>query len=192
MAKFDKRPVLEVMGKVHNAHYKLGLEAKICEAIYREFSPEHLEQIHLALRPIFSLVGKQLAIKEKGLPKSPDLKRAIIEAKRKQLKLLEEIYNLGVSSECEHLIIPLNEKMKAELEWFESSELGEDPYSVTVLAQEIQTAWAKLMPDKDWQLYRLSERADEETHTGRSLDFAMLVIESIPWDIRPSLRSLFG
>ncbi|MGE6099217.1 hypothetical protein ACLH0B_08210, partial [Aeromonas salmonicida] len=50
----------------------------------------------------------------------------------------------------------------------------------------------KLMPDKDWQLYRLSERADEETHGGSSLDFARLVIESIPWDIRPSLRSLFG
>lgn len=192
MAKFDKRPVLEVMGKVHNAHYKLGLEEEICEAIYREFSLEHLEQIHLALRPIFSLVGKQLAIKEKGLPKNPDLKRAIIEAKHKQLRLLEEIYNLGVSFECEHLIIPLNEKMRAELERFESAELGDDPDSVAALAQEIQAAWAKLMPGENWQLYRLSERADEETHAGSSLDFAKLVIASIPVEIRPSLRSLFG
>ncbi|MGY3873153.1 hypothetical protein ACW5XA_08130 [Aeromonas dhakensis] len=192
MARFDKRPVLEVMGKVHNNRYEFGLEGKICEAIYREFSLEHLEQIHLALRPIFSLVDKQLAIKEKGLPKSPDFKRAIIEAKHQQLRLLEEIYNLGVSFECEHLIILLNEKMKAELERFESAELGEDPDSVTALAQEIQAAWAKLMPDKDWQLYRLSERADEETHAGSSLDFAKLVIASIPVEIRPSLRTLFG
>ncbi|MGN5152538.1 MULTISPECIES: hypothetical protein [Aeromonas] len=192
MAKFDKRPVLEVMGKVHNAHYEFGLEWKICEAIYREFSLERLEQIHLALRPIFLLVGRQCAIKEKGLPKSPNFKRAIIEAKHEQLRLLEEIYNLGVSFECEHLIIALNEKMGAELERFESAELGEDPDSAAALAQEIQVAWAKLMPDKDWQLYRLSERADEETHGGSSLDFARLVIASIPCSIRPSLRSLFG
>lgn len=64
--------------------------------LYGKFIPERLERIHLALRPIFSLVGEQLAISKKGIAKSPDYRRAIIEAKREQLELLEQIYDLGV------------------------------------------------------------------------------------------------
>ncbi|MFQ2218711.1 hypothetical protein ACK32O_07685 [Aeromonas enteropelogenes] len=192
MARFDKRSTLEVMRKNSCAPYELGLEAKICEALYGEFSLERCEQIHLALRPIFSLAGSQFAIKDKKLPKKPDFKRAIVEAKHTQLRLLEEIYSLGVSFECEHLIISLSEKMRVELKQFEIAEFGESPSSNAVLAQAIQDAWAKLMPETDWQLYRFSEPVDGKTHGGSSLDFARLVIESIPKDIRPSLRSLFG
>lgn len=187
MARFNKSPILDVMREKHPAPSQFGLEAKICEAIYHELNPERLEQIHLALRPIFSLVGEQLAISKKGLPKSPDFRKAIMEAKHDQLRLLEKIYDLGVSFECEQLVITLNEALSGELDRFQAIPSADSNFEA-VLLDRMKFAWRELVPDRKWSFYR--DDVEDSGFAGQSQAFVMAIVEHIPRKIRPSLRTI--
>lgn len=200
MARFDKRPILELLhGKNYSRPFGAVFEVAMAELV-SQLNPSPVsksrlnlngfEGVYLAMRPIYDLIGEQLRLNESKLPRTPDYNRALIEAKQEQLELLERIYGLGVSFECEHLIIALNEKMKGELERFQHMDSGSTIYENELL-KRLKTAWAKLVPDKGWSFYR-DDANSEFGISGRSYDFVQLIVSHIPKEIRPVPRSLAG